>query len=460
MALLYTKVFINVFVYIAVSGLTGHTESESFESIFDFTYALKKDADNSLDYATKIQALFCPKQPICPTEGDRNLTDVVKTLPETVRIGTEVSLIEDVHKIVGSCCLPCSCDTRTCKENGNCCLSKTFADTLENSPDMEDQNTLGVLDSLDDVSEFQHENVSECMKASWLSYRDKDDSEIADDLGLPAYFMITRCFGNNASQEDMTKCETPSGYDDDVIVPVTSSDTGRTYWNSGCVRCNNDDSDISHWTASVKFNTDIAYFLNKSFSGRSWPIPDTYNDIMEFISKTGNIIYTPPFPLEDKRCLRKPTLKPCTDSRNKSTGSWLEKVCERVYSPLIIENDFGRRFAFLNIFCYLCRQQYIKPSTSRQCGNAEGIGAKSVFVGMSALFDFRGSDSSDNTLNIAPKQEECGCVEIYDHYLVCTIIINCKPRHEKTCLRDFRPGPTQTRLFNKAVKMSSSSRRT
>ena len=55
-------------------------------------------------------------------------------------------------------------------------LTKIFADALENNQDMDDQNALAMLDHLEDVSEFKDENVtavySECVKASWLSYRD------------------------------------------------------------------------------------------------------------------------------------------------------------------------------------------------------------------------------------------------------------------------------------------------
>ena len=131
-----------------------------------------------------------------------------------------------------------------------------------------DQNALDMLVHLEDVSEFTDGNktavYSECIKASWLSYRDKDDFEIASDLDILGYFMITRCFENNANYVDVTKCQTPSEYDDEVMLPVISSDTGRIYWNSYCARCNNDDRDILLWTLSVKFDIDIAFFENNS----------------------------------------------------------------------------------------------------------------------------------------------------------------------------------------------------
>ena len=434
MTLLYTKVCIYTLVCIVVARLTDHSESESFESfesIFDFTDGLKNESGNIIDYATKIQALFCPEQPICTAESDRNSTDVLlKTLPEMIGIGTDVTRMEDVPKIVGACCLPCSCNTKTCKENGNCCLSKIFTDALKNNPDMDDQNALGLLDHLDDVSELKDENVtavySECIKASWLSYRDKDDIEIMGDLDIPGYFMITRCFENNASHVDVTNCQTPPG-DDVTMLPVISSDTGRIYWNSYCAHCNNDDRNISPWTASVRFNTDIAFFVNYSDPTVTL-YPDTYTGIPEFISTTGSIVYAPPNSREDKLCLRKNSLLTCEDfgykPKARPKDSWLEMACERIYSPLMIESAFGRGIPFMNIFCYLCRQQYIKPSVSRQCGYGEHH-YKSLFVGMSALLDFKASDSNENPLTIASGQDKCRCDEVYDHNLVstCTIII-------------------------------------
>ena len=429
MALLLTKVLLNTLLFIVVTVLTDHFEKESFqnfENIFDFSVALRNETHNVLDYAMKIQALFCPEQPICTAEAEKNRTDVLNTLTEIFEIGNEAIRIEDVHKIVSACCMPCSCDTKTCKENGNCCLSKTVADALENNPDMDDQNAVRVFEILNGDSDFKDENVtavySECIQASWISYRDKDAFEIASDLDIPGYYMITQCFENNASQEDMKKCQKPSEYTEEAMLPVISSETGRIYWNSYCARCNNDGRDVSPWIASARFDIDIVYFINYSYpSARVLALPDTYNDVPEFISQTGNIVYTPPFPQEEKLCLRKKLLKTCTDYRNKPTGSWLERACERIYSPLIIENILGMRFSFLNIFCYLCRRQYIRPNANRQCGYAESH-AKDMSVGMSALLDFVAPEGINEALTIAPRQDKCRCDEIYDFHLVSTFI--------------------------------------
>ena len=299
---------------------------------------------------------------------------------------------------------------------------------LDNNPGMDDRNRTNVLDRLDDFSELEDGNVttvySECIKASWLSYRDKD--VLANYSEIPSYFMITQCFGNNASYVDLTKCQNPSEFDNGIMLPVTSSDTGRIYSNSYCARCNNDERDMLPWTASVQFYINIAYFTNNSLQDRSH-YPDTYNCIPIFISQTGKIVYTPPFPQDDKLCLRKNTLMTCEDLRlnRPTTVSLLEKACKCIYSPLGIYSVFGVRFPFQNIFCYLCQQQheqYIQPSTSRQCDN-DNSHDKDIFEGMSALLDYTTSESSYNAVTIAPRQGNGHCDEIYDHHLVSKIIM-------------------------------------
>ena len=435
MTLCNRKVFIVTTVFIVVTGLTNNPESESFknyENIFDFAVGLKNESDTILDYATKIQALFCPEQPICTAEGDRNSTDSLKTLPEMIGIGTEVSRIEDVHMLVGACCMPCSCDPRFCKKNGNCCMSKIFLDALETNPDLDDQNVLSLFATLDDVSKFEDENetalYSECIEASWLSYRDKDVFDvIANRLTIPSYFMITRCFENDANPEDVTKCQFPSEYDDESMQPVSSSATGRIYWNSHCARCNNDARNISLWTALVKFNTDIAYYVNSTpttmyaYGGYSL-YPETYDGILEFISKSGNILYIPPFPQDENMCIRKNsiTLISCNDFDTNATSSWLQRACEHIYSPLFF-GGLGGRHPFLNIFCYLCLRHNFLPRTSGQCDFSWQGKALGVFEGMAALLDYKASDSGDNAMTIAPGQGSCRCDEIYDIHLVSTL---------------------------------------
>ena len=63
---------LNTLVFLDVTVPTEHLERErlkKFENIFDFTVGLRNETDNILDHTTKIQALFCPEQPICTAHG-------------------------------------------------------------------------------------------------------------------------------------------------------------------------------------------------------------------------------------------------------------------------------------------------------------------------------------------------------------------------------------------------------
>ena len=425
---LFAKMLLYIYVFIAVAGLSEQEEYDNSESFFTSVIELRNENGTVLDYATKIQALFCPEQPICTDMGVRNRTDVLNTLPKAMEIGIEDIRIEDVHEVVGACCLPCSCDADTCKEDGNCCLTKVFLDAVGDNPDVDVQKMSGALGLLNDVpSEFEGNQTnlvhSECIKASRMSYRDKDAFDIESELGIPSYFMITQCFENHTSDLEVKKCQSPSEDEVEDTLPVTSSNTGRSYWNSHCARCNNDGSSILPWNVWVKFDFDIAFFVNESNTYGS-VYPEMPDDLLGFISETGDIIYVPPFPRGEKLCLRKTTLYTCKIPRTKTTDvSWLNEACEQIYSPFVIENIFGRIYPFQNVFCYLCRKQYIKPSDKSHCGYTENHG-KGKSGGLTALLDYRAlSNRSDAKSNShGSRDETCDCDEIYDRYLVSACI--------------------------------------
>ena len=268
---------------------------------------------------------------------------------------------------------------------------------------------------------------SECIKASWLSYRDKNAPEIESDLDIPSYFMITQCFENTTRESDVSKCESPPEDDSELLLPVTSSVTGRIYWNSYCARCNNDEADILPWIPTAKFNYDISYFINGSHDNRT-PYPKTHNGVLRFIAELGNIIYTPPFPNEKKLCLRRDALFTCKSPGTRSTSTgWLKRACERIYSPVIIKDYLGKPYPFLNIFCYLfsCRNQYmfIQPSDKQQCGDVE-YNEKGLFEGLTAILDYKALDRSNNDKTTEARQDKCHCDELYDVYLVSNTVRN------------------------------------
>ena len=81
------KILIHIFLLTVIyvpKGLAEYENFETFATIFDFTVELRNDSDEIADYATTIQALFCPELPICNDEGTPNRTDLLGTLPEII----------------------------------------------------------------------------------------------------------------------------------------------------------------------------------------------------------------------------------------------------------------------------------------------------------------------------------------------------------------------------------------
>ena len=94
-----------------------------FQIVLDFVKELKYDSDSMYDFVAKIQAIFCPDQPICASDGIRERSDVLATLPGAINVTSGVVRLEEISEFVGICCLPCSCET-LCHENENCCPTK------------------------------------------------------------------------------------------------------------------------------------------------------------------------------------------------------------------------------------------------------------------------------------------------------------------------------------------------
>ena len=94
-----------------------------YENFDEFLADVKTTADSWLDYVTKIQALFCPNQPVCGAEGELERKDVLGTLPAELSLGSLTVNIEDIANSVGVCCLPCSCSD-SCRQDDNCCPTK------------------------------------------------------------------------------------------------------------------------------------------------------------------------------------------------------------------------------------------------------------------------------------------------------------------------------------------------
>ena len=276
---------------------------------------------------------------------------------------------------------------------------------------------------------------SECIKSVGESYIDKNVLELGYDLTIPSYFIITQCFGNNASSLTIQKCHHPSRNEFD---PVTSSDTRRIYWNTHCARCNKDGSNLVPWKSTVRFNFDIAYFLNYSHHHLT-DYPEKHDEILDYISKSGEIVFSPPFSIAEKVCILENILETCSMTENilnpitdRTEISWLHEACDLIYSPIILKTILGSEVPFWNIFCYLCQHQNvkldIKPSEKRACEFTSGQwhvkSSSRQITGLldyRALTDYTGTDKVMAESNsVRPMNQQCACNEIFDPNFVST----------------------------------------
>ena len=99
------------------------TQVKRYESFEDFLEDLKNTADSLVDYVMKIQALLCPDQPICSSDGVLEREDVLGTLPAALTVGNRTVKLQDVSSFIGVCCLPCSC-ADSCRQVDSCCPTK------------------------------------------------------------------------------------------------------------------------------------------------------------------------------------------------------------------------------------------------------------------------------------------------------------------------------------------------
>ena len=94
-----------------------------YTSFDDFLADVKNTANSLLDYVRKIQALFCPDQPVCGPNGVLEKQEVLGTLPEVLTVDDLSVRLEEIPSFSGVCCLPCSCSD-SCRQDDNCCPTK------------------------------------------------------------------------------------------------------------------------------------------------------------------------------------------------------------------------------------------------------------------------------------------------------------------------------------------------
>ena len=92
-----------------------------FYDLHNFVLELQKNSSDTLDFVSKIQAMFCPEQPICGRTEIQKSRNILATLPEYLPIEHHTVRTENISAVVGLCCYPYSC---TCEVDDNCCPTK------------------------------------------------------------------------------------------------------------------------------------------------------------------------------------------------------------------------------------------------------------------------------------------------------------------------------------------------
>lgn len=356
-----------------------------YESLAEFVMKIRDNSTTVFQYVSIVQAVFCPNQPICNGNGIEPRSQDFSSLPQVLKIGNHYVNIQDIQKTIRVCCLPCSC-SESCQETNNCCPSKVVH-----------MNYTIKDDALQ----------AECIAASVKSYRDKNEYHVYHS----SYSMIARCPKNESNATLLQYCEHPIVDRPENATPVTSMRTQRTYWNIHCALCNDDVDEVLEWNSTIIFGHDFIFYGNTTFSFNfSEKLDDLYRDIINAF----DIIYMPPFPMEDRLCMRKEILVSCQYPEISTDTCHASEMCERFNNPVAYQTKFGKSYYFRNIFCVaFCWEMEFEMNNKNACSN---IGSERYPTGsLAAMLDYR----QERGVAFPPDSEdECRCNEIRDMYRV------------------------------------------
>lgn len=389
---------VSVFIFHINSsrGTILTTTKEDFESLLNFTELLRRSSITEFDYIARIQAVFCPKQPVCGKHGIVESFDILRSLPQTLMIGNTTVHIEELGAYFSVNCFSCSCSD-SCHEGGYCCLTKPVtSDTIKTS-----------------------RLTFECM----VPFVGRYAKPRTFDSTVAKYFMIRKCnYDLQVSNMTMvSKCENQT-FGADYMFPVTSVTTGRSYWNQHCAACNNDTKEILAWYPTVHIPAGLVFFSNSSTS-KVLPQSQTFVDLYQWLGERGEIFFTPPSLLSQSRCTEDSTLATCDENRSKSVAAsdrFLYKNCNLFHSPVLVKYKGWE--AYMNIFCFLCID-YKKDIEKNVQFNWEYGSTRRLSWEYTALLDFAPKQKSNIQVQkyshgTDMKEDTCACYEIYDPYQV------------------------------------------
>ena len=381
-------------MYNGANEETKAMRRKNYEDTFNFILDLKSSSAKNEDFITKMHALFCPSQPICNAEEDKTTEQngVIGHINDEILIGNKTENVSDLSSVLGICCAPCDCSD-SCEKKGNCCPSKQNVNSSDHSSEVE----------------------FSCVQASSMSY-------LPNDYNIGSYyFMVKRCFADRSNETLVTKCETPSFLVMDEIIPVTSLNTGRTYWNVFCAACNADSDTVLPWQVYALFKMPPLFYHEYSLF-----YPTTVDILQRILAVS--LIYIPPFAMEDNSCLPETYATGCgvhaQTFDNNSIA--LLQLCDKYYNPVMMVNFASRQFIYRNIFCLFC-EWFDTYELRKQVETSCDVQHRKLSDNdITALLDFNhpNSVSIQQTLREQggyqdPTMERCDCHEVYDFHKAC-----------------------------------------
>ena len=127
-------------------------------------------AIQSYDFVSKVQAIFCPQQPICDITGEYDSSTVLATLPASFTIGNTTIQTGHIPEVFRICCYHCAC---TCEVHGNCCLTKRV-----------------ITNATYHANSTRNAMMSKCVESSL----------IGQGMISSKYYMIQKCFGETSNE--------------------------------------------------------------------------------------------------------------------------------------------------------------------------------------------------------------------------------------------------------------------
>ena len=383
------QLFTHVVFLVFISQKNIRSEIQSLGDIRKFVVELRNDSVSMAEYVAKIQAIFCPDQPFCGELATETRQDVLNTLPMTLNVNNNTIAVDQFQALVGICCFPCSCED-TCRVDNNCCLTKEFENKTK------------------DVK-MKSKASSDCIASVSRSYKGK----YYYSQRYSNYFMITKCF-SDAAVSDKSNCETPNPYDMADIIPVTSLNSGRIYWNQHCAKCNSDTENVVFWNMTVIFEMDFAFYSNSHNTPYSL---DNKEKFYYLLLRHIDIVHTPPFQMPHKRCIQPELQRSCRESRDdvpEGEHQFLYEACNMFTSPVVAGNT--RQIPRRNIFCYICDGETFTSDDKPECSFS---GKKLLTETMTGLLKYNKVGQQGSSTNVELNENgQCLCTEIYDKYQV------------------------------------------